>query len=75
MGYRAIKATAGPAIHMMYQPWIRGEEHIPVEGPAILASNHLAVIDSFFLPLMIEREVAFIGNQTISPVKALKAGA
>ena len=72
MGYRAIKATAGPAIHMMYQPWIRGEEHIPVEGPAILASNHLAVIDSFFLPLMIEREVAFIGKSDYFTGKGLK---
>ena len=72
MGYRAIKATAGPAIHMMYQPWIRGEEHIPVEGPAILASNHLAVIDSFFLPLMIEREVAFSGKSDYFTGKGLK---
>ena len=62
MGYRGIKATAGPAIEMLYQPWIRGEENIPAEGPAILASNHLAVIDSFFLPLLVDREVAFIGK-------------
>ncbi|WP_067780676.1 lysophospholipid acyltransferase family protein [Actinomyces vulturis] len=75
MGYRGIKATAGPAIHMLYQPWIRGEENIPVEGPAILASNHLAVIDSFFLPLMIEREVAFIGKSDYFSGKGLKGWA
>ena len=36
MGYRGMKAAAGPAMEMLYQPWIRGEEHIPAEGAAIL---------------------------------------
>ena len=62
MGYRGIKTAVGPALEMLYQPWIRGEENIPTEGAAILASNHLAVIDSFFLPLLVDREVAFIGK-------------
>lgn len=53
----------GPLLRAVYRPWARGTEHVPAEGPAILASNHLAVIDSFFLPLMIEREVVFIGKQ------------
>ena len=75
MGYRGIKATVGPAVHMLYQPWIRGEENIPTEGPAILASNHLAVIDSFFLPLMIEREVAFIGKSDYFTGKGVKGWA
>ena len=75
MGYRGIKATVGPALHMLYQPWIRGEENIPTEGPAILASNHLAVIDSFFLPLMIEREVAFIGKSDYFTGKGVKGWA
>lgn len=47
---------------LLYQPWIRGAHNIPETGPAILASNHLAVIDSFFLPLMIDREVVFMGK-------------
>ena len=66
MGYGPIKATVGPALEMLYQPWIRGEENIPAEGAAILASNHLAVIDSFFLPLLVDREVAFIGKSDMT---------
>lgn len=53
----------GPLLRGVYRPWARGTQNVPAEGPAILASNHLAVIDSFFLPLMIEREVVFIGKQ------------
>ena len=75
MGYRGMKAAAGPAMEMLYQPWIRGEEHIPTEGAAILASNHLAVIDSFFLPLLIDREVAFIGKSDYFTGKGVKGWA
>jgi 1-acyl-sn-glycerol-3-phosphate acyltransferase len=42
---------------------VRGAEHVPSSGGAILASNHLAVIDSFFLPLVLDRELVFIGKQ------------
>lgn len=62
MLYKITKATLGPLMRLLYQPWIRGAENIPEEGPAILASNHLAVVDSFFLPLMIKREVGFMGK-------------
>ena len=63
MFYRMMKATLGVIMRVFYQPWIRGEENVPEEGAAILASNHLAVIDSFFLPLLLPRRVVFLGKQ------------
>ncbi|ASR54726.1 1-acyl-sn-glycerol-3-phosphate acyltransferase [Cellulomonas sp. PSBB021] len=57
------RVFVGPLLHLVYRPWIRGEQNIPSQGAAILASNHLAVIDSFFLPLMLDRELVFIGKQ------------
>ncbi|MCI6585324.1 MAG: lysophospholipid acyltransferase family protein [Mobiluncus porci] len=60
--YRLAKLIVGPLLHLLFQPWIRGAENIPDEGPAILASNHLAVIDSVFLPLMSKREITFVGK-------------
>ena len=62
MLYQVLKTGAGPLLKMVYRPWIRGQQNIPTEGPAILASNHLAVFDSVFLPLMIDREVVFMGK-------------
>ena len=52
---------AGPVLYSLAlgKPWVTGLEHIPETGPAILASNHLSVIDSFYLPLMISRPVVF----------------
>jgi len=62
----------GPLLHLVYRPWIRGEHNVPADGPAILASNHLAVIDSFFLPLMLDRELVFIGKQEYFTGRGLK---
>ncbi|MBX9243666.1 1-acyl-sn-glycerol-3-phosphate acyltransferase [Actinotalea ferrariae] len=54
--------AAGPLLHGMFRPWVRGLENVPQDGPAILASNHLAVIDSFVLPLVLSRKIRFIGK-------------
>ncbi|WP_425425671.1 lysophospholipid acyltransferase family protein [Bowdeniella nasicola] len=70
-----MKATVGSAMRVFYQPWVRGAHHIPATGPAILASNHLAVIDSFFLPLMIQREVVFLGKSDYFTGKGIKGKA
>ena len=53
--YQALKATGSPILKAAYHPCIRGKENIPAEGPAILASNHNAVWDSVFLPMMLDR--------------------
>lgn len=49
----------GPLLRVFFRPKIEGAENIPAEGGAILASNHLAVSDSFFLPLKVSRRVTF----------------
>lgn len=60
--YSVLKTVGGPVLKGVYKPWIRGKENIPLEGPAILASNHNAVWDSIFLPALIDREVVFMGK-------------
>lgn len=52
----------GPILRAVFRPWIRGEENIPAEGAAILASNHLSFSDSVFLPLMVRRRVTFLAK-------------
>ena len=49
----------GPLLRIFFRPEIEGKENIPAEGGVLLASNHLAVSDSFFLPLMVPRRVTF----------------
>lgn len=59
MKYRVSRTLAGPFLHMLWRPEIAGNEHIPSTGGAIIASNHLSVVDSVFLPLMLKRPVTF----------------
>ena len=59
MQYRISRVLAGPFLHMLWRPEIIGSEHIPASGGAILASNHLSIVDSIFLPLMVDRPVTF----------------
>jgi len=49
----------GPLLRLVFRPKVEGAENIPAGGGAMLASNHLAVADSFFLPLMLSRRVTF----------------
>jgi 1-acyl-sn-glycerol-3-phosphate acyltransferase len=49
----------GPLLRLFFRPRVEGLENVPEHGGAILASNHLAVSDSFFLPLMVRRRITF----------------
>jgi 1-acyl-sn-glycerol-3-phosphate acyltransferase len=62
----------GPILRAVFRPWVRGEENIPVEGAAILASNHLSFSDSIFLPLMIRRRVTFLAKMDYFTGRGIK---
>jgi 1-acyl-sn-glycerol-3-phosphate acyltransferase len=63
MLYEIMKhAVLGPPLMALYRPRVEGLEHIPEQGPAILASNHLSFSDSFFLPLVVDRRITFLAK-------------
>jgi 1-acyl-sn-glycerol-3-phosphate acyltransferase len=57
--YQLSRIVAGPFLHTIWRPRVSGAENIPASGGAILAANHVSVIDSIFLPLMVDRPVTF----------------
>jgi 1-acyl-sn-glycerol-3-phosphate acyltransferase len=57
--YQYSRLIAGPFLRGLWRPQVIGAEHVPDSGGAILASNHLSVMDSIFLPLMLDRPVTF----------------
>jgi len=57
--YQLSRVVIGPALRLLGRPRVTGLEHVPASGPAILASNHLSVIDSMYLPLVIPRPLVF----------------
>jgi 1-acyl-sn-glycerol-3-phosphate acyltransferase len=53
----------GPMLRLVYRPKVIGRENLPRTGAAILASNHLAVADSLFLPLLTPRRIKFLAKR------------
>ena len=62
----------GPIIKLLFRPWVEGEENLPVEGAAILASNHLSFSDSIFLPLVVSRRVTFLAKSDYFTGRGIK---
>lgn len=52
----------GPLLALLGRPKVEGLENVPGSGPVILASNHLAVADSFYLPLVVRRRITFLAK-------------
>ena len=52
----------GPVLRLVFRPKAYGIDHVPEEGPAILASNHLSYADWLFMPLTLTRRVTFVAK-------------
>ena len=53
MWYQFFKYTLfAPGTRLVCRPWVVGEENIPTDGGAILASNHLGVLDPLIVCLL-----------------------
>ena len=64
--------VAGPILKTVFRPWVTGLENIPKDGGVILASNHLSVIDSVILPLVIDRRIYFLAKSDYFTGKGFK---
>lgn len=73
MTYLILKnLVLGPILHVLFRPWMRGAEHIPKRGAAVIASNHLSFVDSIFLPLKVRRPITFLAKSDYFTGKGLK---
>ena len=66
------RVLLGPILLAVYRPWVEGAENVPPSGPAIIAGNHLTVVDSLFMPLVIERRVTFLAKSDYFTERGVK---
>lgn len=52
-------AIFGPLVKRGFKARIVGAEHVPASGGVILASNHIAAMDSVVIPAMLPRRLTF----------------
>ena len=57
-----MKAIISPFLYVLWRVRVEGREHIPTDGPVILAANHQSFCDSFFLPLVVRRRVTYVAK-------------
>jgi 1-acyl-sn-glycerol-3-phosphate acyltransferase len=62
MAYWVLKILLTPVLRLVFRVRTEGTQHVPRQGPAILASNHRSFIDSIFLPLVVRRRVTFVAK-------------
>jgi len=62
----------GPLLTTVFRPWVTGLENVPRTGPIIVVCNHLSFVDSIFLPLMIDRQMAFLAKSDYFTGKGLR---
>ncbi|MDH2426188.1 lysophospholipid acyltransferase family protein [Sphaerisporangium sp. TRM90804] len=62
MLYRITKTISSPFLRLLWRPEVTGAANVPRSGAAVLASNHLSILDSVFLPLILPRQVTFVAK-------------
>lgn len=72
MFYWFVKVALRPLFTVFFRPVVSGEQHIPRAGGALLASNHLSMCDSLFLPVMTRRRVSFLAKSEYFTGRGLK---
>lgn len=60
--YLLGRLLLAPLTRLLYRPKIIGKGNVPRTGPVILASNHLAFMDSIVIPLTAPRRVQFLAK-------------
>ncbi len=60
--YPVARAILTPLFRAGWRIYLRGAEHLPGDGPAIICPNHTSAIDSFLLPSVLPRRITFVGK-------------
>ncbi len=60
--YRTLHRILPRPLRWYLHLQVEGIENVPTSGGAVLASNHLAFIDSTLLPLLLDRPVYYLGK-------------
>lgn len=60
--YGVVRGVLRPAVWMLWKPTVLGMENVPTSGPALLAANHISVLDSVFMIPTLTRRITYIGK-------------
>lgn len=56
------RLVLSPPFRFCWRITTEGLSNVPTSGPAIIAPNHISVLDSFFVPLVLDRRMTYVGK-------------
>jgi glycerol-3-phosphate dehydrogenase (NAD(P)+) len=65
IAYWIVRGILQPFFHAYFRLSRIGREHIPAEGPVILASNHRSFLDPFVIAVMARRPIYFVAKKEL----------
>ncbi len=72
MLYWFFVKTLGTWARHRFSPTVKGLSNIPAQGPAIIAANHLSVLDDAIIPITSPRMVHYMGKSEYFTGKGIK---
>lgn len=69
--YKVIRLMAVSLIGFLFRVRVQGREHLPVEGPFLIASNHINILDPFIIGAKVPRFVEFMAKDELFHVPVL----
>ena len=63
--YWLVRAVLQPFFHIYFRLSRIGREHVPAEGPVIIAANHRSFLDPFVIATMVRRPMYSVAKQEI----------
>ncbi len=67
--YKVMRPFLKALFYILFQPRIKGKENIPKEGGAVIAGNHVFVIDPFLIGCCTKRCLHFLAKYEIYNTK------
>lgn len=71
MFYKMARDLLYVFVKIFYRLEIKGEEHVPPEGPVICVANHANLLDPIFLGCSLKRPVTFMAKEELFRVPIL----
>jgi 1-acyl-sn-glycerol-3-phosphate acyltransferase len=63
--YLIVRAVFQPFFHLYFRLGRIGREHIPAEGPVIIAANHRSFLDPFVIGTMARRPMYYVAKEEL----------
>ena len=67
-----LRFAAWVAARLIYRLRLRGIEHVPTEGPAVLVANHVSFADWLLLAAAVPRPVRFVIDHRVAGLPVLR---